>query len=194
MPCNVGIYTDHLFLNFSLIELLDFFWRDGGSETQKHLKSRMAATVEELKTERLFAIKMARLFHSEDCPDFPPADVHVQGFALDVEKVSRRAEIPELAVCLQRGSPVGDNDMHFAERFKGANQFFPALRIQLNRSVVRKCPNNLDLWYPELAGQKHGYLVGVFTDGFLDLFSRFHEIILAIHPFEVERPPQRSIA
>src|SRR6516165_3880536 len=53
----------------NLYELLGLFGKDATPETQKHLEGRMTATVEELKTERLFAIKMARLFHCKDCPD-----------------------------------------------------------------------------------------------------------------------------
>ena len=81
----------------------------------------MTYTVEELKTERLLAVEMAGLFHGEDRSDLPPANVHIQGLGLYVEEFARRAEIPELAICLQGGSPVGDDHMHLAERLQAAD-------------------------------------------------------------------------
>ena len=72
---------------------------------------------------------MAGLLHGEDRPDLPPADVHVQGFGSDVEEVACPAEIPELAVCLQGGSPVGNDVMHPAERLQAADQLLPASSV-----------------------------------------------------------------
>jgi hypothetical protein len=106
----------------NLKEAFDFFGRNVGSETQEHLEGRMARTVEELKTERLLPVEMAGLFHGEDRSDLSPANVHVQGFSLDVEEIARRAETPELAICLQGGCSVGDDHMHPAERLKIAER------------------------------------------------------------------------
>src|SRR5262249_40571297 len=146
----------------NLGEPLGLFRRDAAPETQEHLEGRLAGAVEELKAERLLAVEMARLLHGEDRPYLIPADVHVQGVRLDVEKSTRRAETTELAVSLQSGRSVGDDDMHLAERLQAPDQFFPAPGVKLNGSVVGKGPNNLDLRHAELPGQKHGHLVGVF--------------------------------
>src|SRR5262249_15131200 len=158
----------------------------------EHLESRMATAVDELKAERLLAVQMARLFDSEDRPDLPPADVHVQGLRLDVEEVARGAEIPERTICLQGCCPVGDDDVHLAERLQSADQLFPALGVELNGPVVGKGPKDLDLWHPELAGQEHRHLIRVFPDGCLDSFSGFHELILWIRLFVVGEDEARA--
>src|SRR5690349_8550291 len=98
----------------------------------------MTRMVEELKTERLLAVEMAGLFHGEDRSDLSPANVHIQGLGLHVEEFACRAKVPELAVCLQGGSPVRDDNMHVAKRLQTADQLFPPIRVQLNGTLIRK--------------------------------------------------------
>jgi hypothetical protein len=47
---------------------LGLFDSDTAPETQEHLEGRLTASVEELKTEPLFAIEMDGLFHGEVHP------------------------------------------------------------------------------------------------------------------------------
>src|SRR5581483_9521742 len=57
----------------NLNESFGFLGTDTVPEVQEHLKSGMTTTVEELKTERLVAIEMAGLLHSEDCSNLLPS-------------------------------------------------------------------------------------------------------------------------
>src|SRR5207247_158241 len=50
----------------NLNESLGLFGRNLGPETQEDLEGRVARTVEELKTQSVFAVEMARLLHGEE--------------------------------------------------------------------------------------------------------------------------------